>query len=99
MKALNEGTKALFVGAEKFFGGLAFGDVADHHQGAAAAVEIEEGAGHLPGADLAGLGAEAKLVFPKFTSLQKLRENWARREGSSQRCNSLGVLWRTSSRV
>jgi len=74
MKALNEETEALFAGAEKFFGGLAFGDVADHNQGAAPAVEIEKGAGHLPGADLAGLGAEAKLPFVKFAGLHKLRE-------------------------
>ena len=74
MKALNEGTEALFARAEKFFGGLAFGDVADHNQGAAPAVEIEKGAGHLPGADLAGLGAEAKLPFVKFAGLHKLRE-------------------------
>ena len=41
MEALNERTETLFVGAEKFFGCLAFGDVADHNQGAAPAVEIE----------------------------------------------------------
>jgi len=75
MKALNEGTEALFARAEKFFGGLAFGDVADHNQGAAPAVDIKEGAGHLPGAELSGLGAIAELALMKFASFHKLRDH------------------------
>ncbi len=75
MKIFDEGAETFFALSEGVNGGALLGDIADDDQGAAAAIEFEEGAGELAGAKLAGFGLERELDVADFGAFAELREN------------------------
>ena len=75
VEIFDKGAEALFTPAQGVNGGPLFGDVTDDHQSAAAAIEIEKGAGHLAGAKQAGFGLKSELDVADLLTFAEVGED------------------------